>query len=181
VRNKIIILSLFIIVSSGTFVNSFSFNIDDIVFVARVIDGDTFETNNGIRVRLADIDAPDHYQRGYKEAKAYLESLILAKEVYVDIDPKGDFFGRLISLVYLIYNATHYVNINYLLILENHAVIDDYPNEFDPYTWTLYDKINDNLEPFPFWIIYNLILISITVLVILFLYRRRFIEARLWP
>ena len=178
---KILFLLIFLLVSSTKTVYSSSMNVDDFVFVARVIDGDRFETANGIRVRLADIDAPDYYERGYKESKAFLESLIFTKEVYLDIDPNVDLFGRLICVVYIAYNTTHYININNLLVLENNAVIDDYPNEFDPYAWSLYTILNDDIESVPYWIVYIFVFISVADLVILFLYRRQFIEARFWP
>lgn len=41
-------------------------------------------------------------------------------------------------LVYVRYNKTHLLNVNKWLIDNGYAVISDYVNEFNPYTWKLY-------------------------------------------
>ena len=68
--------------------------------VARVVDGDTFDTSSGERVRLAGADAPE-YGKGClgEEAKERLEELILGKKVVVRKVSK-DHFGRLVGFVF---------------------------------------------------------------------------------
>lgn len=68
--------------------------------VARVIDGDTFDTETGIRIRLAGISAPE-YPNGCLslKAKERLEELVLGKEVKIEIIDK-DNFGREVGFVF---------------------------------------------------------------------------------
>jgi len=118
---------------------SASIEIDEMAFVRRIIDGDTFDTPLG-RIRLADVDAPEYGEAGYEEAKLYLKSLILYRTVYLDIDDlyKTDKYGRYICVVYVRYNSTHLLNVNKALLKAGLARVADYPNEFNPYKWTLY-------------------------------------------
>jgi endonuclease YncB( thermonuclease family) len=67
--------------------------------VARVIDGDTFETRERQQIRLAHIDAPDTGLCGSKHAKEALEKYILGQPVYIKVLWQ-DTFGRLVSVVY---------------------------------------------------------------------------------
>ncbi|MDO8460605.1 MAG: thermonuclease family protein [Nanoarchaeota archaeon] len=70
--------------------------------VKRVIDGDTFELYNGGIVRLICVDTPEKGKKGYEEAKEFLESLILYKEVVLEKDiSEIDNYGRLLRYVYL--------------------------------------------------------------------------------
>jgi len=57
--------------------------------------------------------------------------------VYLDIDDlyvTGK-YGRIIAVVYVPYDETHYVNLNQLLLKEGYAEARDYRNEFDPDNW----------------------------------------------
>jgi hypothetical protein len=66
--------------------------------------------------------------------------LIYNRRVYLDIDDyytKGP-YGRLICLVYVDYNSTHYLNVNEALLEYNMAYTSNYDNEFEPYQWTLF-------------------------------------------
>ena len=63
--------------------------------VKRVIDGDTFETNSGQRVRLAGVDAPEKGKRGSVKATEKLKSLIVKKDIIVD--PIGISYGRIVA------------------------------------------------------------------------------------
>lgn len=108
-----------------------------------IVDGDTYDQSglsDGDRVRLADIDCPESYESGYQEAKDYLTLLIYDKFVYVDIDDiyGTGYYGRWICVVYVRYNSTHVLNVNYAMVLNGFAVIDNYYNEFNPYNWNLY-------------------------------------------
>jgi len=68
--------------------------------VTKVIDGDTFETASGERVRLAGVNAPEKGQPGYAEAKEALRKMIEGKEVIVDTVSR-DKYGRAVANVYI--------------------------------------------------------------------------------
>lgn len=65
----------------------------------RVIDGDTFETTERQLIRLTGIDAPDLELCDGREAKQYLEKLIMNKNLYIKVVFR-DGLNRLISHVY---------------------------------------------------------------------------------
>ena len=74
------------------------------VKVIRVIDGDTFEIENGDKVRMIGIDAPELKDNEGLESKNHLKLLIENKYVSLIKDEKNnnkDFFGRLLRYVYL--------------------------------------------------------------------------------
>jgi len=91
---KLILLLLFIpLVSFGQDVK-----------VIRIIDGDTFEIENGDKVRMIGIDAPELKDNNGLESKNHLKLLIENKYVSLIKDEKNknkDFFGRLLRYVYL--------------------------------------------------------------------------------
>jgi len=85
--------------------------------VTRVIDGDTFDADNGERYRLYEIDAPE-FPKGClsEEAKARLESL--TQNETVSLTPfQRDNFGRI--LVHIYYKN---IFINELLVEEGYAL-----------------------------------------------------------
>lgn len=68
--------------------------------VVKVIDGDTFLTSRRKKpVRLANVDAPEKGERGYKKAKDDLSKLIKGEEVRIETDAR-DKYGRAIARVY---------------------------------------------------------------------------------
>jgi len=72
--------------------------------VTRVIDGDTFITNKGDRVRLIGVDAPELPSLRGIESKMYLHQLIDNKVVILErdgISDNKDKYGRLLRYVYL--------------------------------------------------------------------------------
>ncbi|MEK6927908.1 MAG: thermonuclease family protein [Nanoarchaeota archaeon] len=70
--------------------------------VVRVIDGDTFVLRDNSTVRLICVDAPELHSQGGEEAKVFLESLILNKEVRLERDVSDkDEYERLLRYVYL--------------------------------------------------------------------------------
>ena len=91
---KLILLLLFIpLVSFGQDVK-----------VIRIIDGDTFEIENGDKVRMIGIDAPELKDNEGLESKNHLKLLIENKYVSLIEDKKNknkDFFGRLLRYVYI--------------------------------------------------------------------------------
>ena len=70
-----------------------------LVTVKRVIDGDTFETEDGKFVRLSRFDAPELREVGGKEMAAHLRQLIAGKDVR--IEQVGTSYGRLVAEVWL--------------------------------------------------------------------------------
>lgn len=90
--------------------SSCSVEIDETAVVSRVIDGDTFDTTSGDRVRLADVDTPEKGESGYYDAKNFLIGLVYDKTVYLDIDDiyGTDKYDRLVCVVYIDYNSTHF-------------------------------------------------------------------------
>ncbi|QQG38652.1 MAG: thermonuclease family protein [Candidatus Woesearchaeota archaeon] len=98
--------------------------------VVKVIDGDTLDLNDSVRVRLSGINTPEKGECYYKEAKERLKELTLNKTVFVerDIDNK-DRFGR--ELRYVILGG---VDINAQLVEEGYArVFDKYKDNTKKY------------------------------------------------
>jgi endonuclease YncB( thermonuclease family) len=121
--------------------------IDAAAIAVSVHDGDTFnldrDINSSNTVRLADINASELGQPLSYEARDFLKGLVLSKTVYLDIDDiyVYDYSGtgdRLVCVVYVEYNSTHYENVNKALLVAGLAEKKDYVNEFDPNMWTLY-------------------------------------------
>ncbi len=65
--------------------------------VAKVLDGDTFETESGQRVCLADVNAPEAGKPRADKATAKLRELIEGKNVR--IEPIGTSYGRVVANV----------------------------------------------------------------------------------
>lgn len=146
--------------------------IDATTVVSRIIDGDTFDTTSEGRVRLADVDCPEYGEDGYNEAKSFLISLISGKTVYLDIDDvyETDKYGRLICVVYVKHNSTHYKNVNKALLVGECTVIKNYYNEFNPYTWALYVH-KEEIPEVPSFLI--LLLFMMATLLAAIVYRRK--------
>ena len=98
--------------------------------VRRVIDGDTFELENGERVRLIGIDSPEyeplknHVQFFGKEASDYARGLLDRKKIRLenDIEPR-DKYGRTLAYAYLEDGQL----VNRLLVREGHARAKYFP------------------------------------------------------
>ncbi len=116
--------------------------------VVLVVDGDTFDVNilehdgriqeETIRVRLADLDAPELYgERACREgewARDYTRSWLMDSPVSMDIDDVNgqDEYGRWIAVCYLKDGR----NFNKMLVDSGNAARKDFrSNEFDPYAW----------------------------------------------
>jgi len=72
--------------------------------VYRVIDGDTFVTNKGDKVRMIGIDAPELPSLDGIKSKMYLYDLIKGKTIILQKDNSlhnKDKYGRLLRYVYL--------------------------------------------------------------------------------
>jgi endonuclease YncB( thermonuclease family) len=156
--------------------------IDATAVVVKVHDGDTFTldrvTNGSITVRLADVNAPELGQPLSYEARDFLKGLVLSKTVYLDIDDVYiyDYRGtgdRLVAVVYVDYNSTHYKNVNKALWIAGLAEKKEYDNEFIADTWTLYVQKTD-IPEFPSFLILPLLMIAALFAVIF--YRRKLQE-----
>lgn len=90
-----ILLTIFTVI-----ISIFSFALDG--YVVKVSDGDSFTIKSygkNVRVRMYGIDAPELKQRYGKEAKKYLENLILGKKVELKVLYE-DKYKRKIARVY---------------------------------------------------------------------------------
>ncbi len=85
--------------------------------VIRVIDGDTFELENGKIVRLLGINAPEKGQKCFEEARERLKELVEGKIVRLEKDIQNkDKYGRFLRYVFV--NKTF---VNLLLVKEGYA------------------------------------------------------------
>ena len=154
---------------------SSSWENDKTALVSRVIDGDTFDTTSGDRIRLADINAPEQGDSGYYKSRDLLISLVYNKQVYLDIDDisKTDQHNRLVCVVYVDYNSTHLVTVNKALLVQGAAEIWDHTNnEFNPYTWTLYVQKKE-ISKFPNLEISTIILLGVIILLTILYLRNK--------
>jgi|AntRauTorckE6833_2_1112554.scaffolds.fasta_scaffold04841_3 micrococcal nuclease len=70
--------------------------------VQYVVDGDTLDLENEVRVRLIGIDTPERTECGYAEAREFLVELVDKQPVRIEKDISGaDIYGRLLRYVYL--------------------------------------------------------------------------------
>ena len=117
----------------------YSIEVDTTTYATRIIDGDTFDIPDDT-VRLADVDTPEQGDFGYTVASNKLERLLEGRKVLLDVDDvyQRDRYGRLVCVVYIDFNSTHYLNVNKALWEYGYAEEWDHPNEFDPYKWTLF-------------------------------------------
>jgi len=70
--------------------------------VISVVDGDTFDIENDVRIRLIGIDAPERAECGYDEAKDFLTLLLADAHINIEKDITGaDVFDRLLRYAYI--------------------------------------------------------------------------------
>ncbi|MEM4772462.1 MAG: thermonuclease family protein [Nanoarchaeales archaeon] len=97
----------------------------EIRYVASVIDGDTFVDENGEKIRLTGINAPEIGEKCYEESKAKLKEMIEKKYVKLVYDvKKRDKYNR--TLAYVFVND---LNVNLIMIKEGYAVV--YPDNLN--------------------------------------------------
>jgi hypothetical protein len=154
--------------------------INEITTCKYVIDGDSFNTTTLGKVRLADIDAPEWNETDGPEATDVLFHKIYDranKTVFLDVDEftngtyRRDKYSRLVCVVYIEHNETHYENVNLAIANSPYAWIkDNTTNEFDPYVWTLYvSKDEVPIVPeFPSLLVLPLFMIASFLAVIMF-------------
>ncbi len=107
----------------------------EVAVVTKVIDGDTFNMDNGERVRLLGVDAPE-YPKGClsKKAKLRLEELVLGKRTKLIYSSK-DVFGRIVAWV-----IVDGLNINKVMAGEGLGVVKIASGEEEKYGFELKDE-----------------------------------------
>jgi len=80
-----------------------NYNYTDSAFtVSKVIDGDTIDLKNNMRLRLIGINTPEKDMYFFEEAKVFMEILVLGKQVKLERDVTNkDMYGRYLRYVYL--------------------------------------------------------------------------------
>lgn len=109
----------------------------ELVYVARVIDGDTIELSTGKKVRYIGVNTPELNAKSEIEkcfalrAKKYNESLVLGKQVELVSDVNDtDRYGRLLRYVYVTNtntNNTEKIFVNAQLVEQGYAYASAYP------------------------------------------------------
>lgn len=104
------------------------------VFVTKVRDGDTFEIEGGLAVRMIGVDTPETVDPKKpvgcfgKEASNITKSLISGKEVYLQKDvSENDKYQRLLRYVYLPLPDGKLLFVNDYLVREGFAKVLTYP------------------------------------------------------
>lgn len=70
--------------------------------VKQVYDGDTFQLNNRVEVRLIGVNAPGRGEKNYEEAREYLSRTIGEKRVYLEYDRyQDDKYGRVLAWAWI--------------------------------------------------------------------------------
>lgn len=104
-------------------------NNENIIYVSRIIDGDTFELSDNSTIRLLCIDAPEKGKTGYTEAGDFLSGMILDKEVRLEKDKTDrDEYGRLLRYVYVNISGVE-LFVNQQLVQEGYARVFRYGND----------------------------------------------------
>lgn len=76
--------------------------LDSAFTVTKVIDGDTIDLKNNMRLRLVGINTPEKDMYYFEEAKVFMEILVLGKQVKLEKDiTDKDMYGRYLRYVYL--------------------------------------------------------------------------------
>lgn len=100
--------------------------------VVNVIDGDTLEVyDNGTiqTVRLLCVDTPEKNQTGYEEARLFLQSEVLGKEVILQSSITDmDNYGRLLRYVY-VNESGNMIFVNKLIIDKSYGTLFIVPPE----------------------------------------------------
>ena len=77
------------------------FEFEDFGELVRVIDGDSFVLSSGLKVRLANIFAPQKSEPFYEEARSALKNLLSGRQIGLHYaGPKRDRFERAVAQVY---------------------------------------------------------------------------------
>ena len=101
----------------------------NVIYVSRIIDGDTFEMSDNSTVRLLCIDAPEKGKTGADEAGEFLSEMILDKEVRLEKDvTDADSYGRLLRYVYVNISGVE-LFVNQQMVQSGNAKVFRYGND----------------------------------------------------
>lgn len=91
--------------------------------VSYVNDGDTFELQNGVIIRMISINAPDRGDKNYNVAKDRLAKLIDGKQIFLEYDRiQDDKYGRVLAWVWIGCEATPtFFSANYMHLSRNES------------------------------------------------------------
>jgi micrococcal nuclease len=96
------ILLIFLLIASGVFY--YTLTEENITlktaYIERVVDGDTLETDSGIKIRLKGINTPEKEEDYYEEAKEFLKNLALEKTIQYE-DYGTDKYGRTLGHIFI--------------------------------------------------------------------------------
>jgi len=96
----LIVLVVILIAVNYSFLNNFlveNFSGKEVVFVERVVDGDTVIVN-GSSVRLLGINTPERGEKYYSEAKEFLESEVLGRALIIERHGQDKYYRDLAYL-----------------------------------------------------------------------------------
>ena len=101
----LIALMLIFFLINYSWVNSYfirDFSNKENTLAARVVDGDTIETGNHVKIRLLGINCPEKGEEYYAEAKSFLESLILNKTIELESGKENrDLYNRSLRYIFI--------------------------------------------------------------------------------
>ena len=145
-------------------------------YVKNVVDGDTVDVSFGItgiqRIRLVGVNTPEIGEKGYEEAKEFVNKTCLGEVVKLDVDDKEQYdpYYRILAVVYV--NGT---NLNEKLLREGYAEIMYIPpSEFNPYEWKADYTPSPSSKPTPTQTPgFDLLFAIIGILAAIYLIRRR--------
>jgi micrococcal nuclease len=70
--------------------------------VTHVVDGDTIDIENDIRIRLIGVDTPARGECGFSESRAFMQELLKSEQIYIEKDITGaDRYDRLLRYIYV--------------------------------------------------------------------------------
>ncbi|MBI2107403.1 thermonuclease family protein [Candidatus Woesearchaeota archaeon] len=102
IKISFVILLFFIVGCSKENISGNAVLEGDEYLVVEIIDGDTFEIDNGVHIRMLGINTPEINEDYYQEAKDELKKLIFNKTVLLVRDKQDkDKYGRDLRYVYL--------------------------------------------------------------------------------
>jgi endonuclease YncB( thermonuclease family) len=110
------------------------------LYISEVIDGDTFKLSNSDIIRLLCVDTPEENNKGYEEAKFFLEDLVLYKTVNKEvklINPKEnindylDKYKRKLRFVYFYNEKGTEIFVNQEIINQGYGELFIYNNSIE--------------------------------------------------
>lgn len=132
----------FLLIALCTIQTVSAYEIDLVVNCTAVIDCESFKVQNR-NIKFADITTTEEGQEESDDATLVLSEFLVGEIVYLDTDTKSDENDdeNIVSVVYVEYNSTHFINLNYFISFSPYyETLDDATNDFDPNTWNLIEE-----------------------------------------